>query len=144
MADVRCDLRGDWPLSGGSCEAVIATHVLEHLPDAGHFFDEAERVLAPGGRLEVTVPLGTDAAMDDGHVREWTWRSPEQWCLEASRPWDEPRAFVLSRRRVCGGLLGPERLLQPLVRRVAPSSPRWFAHRCGYGELTAVYARAGR
>ncbi len=45
------------PLRSGSADCVMVTEVLEHLPDPGAALVEAWRVLRPGGRLYVTVPM---------------------------------------------------------------------------------------
>lgn len=37
-------------------DTVVATNVLEHVPDAGAFLKRCRDMLAPGGRLVVTVP----------------------------------------------------------------------------------------
>ncbi len=44
------------PFRDGSFERVIAAEVLEHIPDDLQAMTELARVLAPGGRLAVTVP----------------------------------------------------------------------------------------
>ncbi len=43
------------PFSAGSFDAVIAMHVLYHVPDPGRAVDEMARVLRPGGRAVVTT-----------------------------------------------------------------------------------------
>lgn len=54
--DKAYDLNGDWPELAGSYDVIVAEDVLEHLDDFIHFFDEAWRVLADGGRIVVQVP----------------------------------------------------------------------------------------
>jgi SAM-dependent methyltransferase len=52
-------VRGDLtalPFPDGSVDRVIASEVLEHIPDDATAFAEIARVLAPGGRVAVTVP----------------------------------------------------------------------------------------
>ncbi|HUP71183.1 MAG TPA: class I SAM-dependent methyltransferase [Acidimicrobiales bacterium] len=50
------------PFSDGSLDVVVASEVLEHLPDDDLVgaVEEAARVLVPGGRLLVTVPARED------------------------------------------------------------------------------------
>ncbi|MGY1736738.1 class I SAM-dependent methyltransferase [Geodermatophilus sp. SYSU D00684] len=52
---VRGDLR-HLPFPDGSVDRVIASEVLEHIPDDGTAMAEIARVLKPGGRVAVTVP----------------------------------------------------------------------------------------
>jgi SAM-dependent methyltransferase len=57
-ADLRLvEPDGSLPLEHGSVELVWCSEVLEHVADVAHLLLEARRVLAPGGRLLVTVPF---------------------------------------------------------------------------------------
>jgi SAM-dependent methyltransferase len=47
---------GGIPLGHGEADLVWCSEVLEHVPDTGALLNEARRVLAPSGRLIVTVP----------------------------------------------------------------------------------------
>ena len=44
------------PFADGAFDRVIASEVLEHIPDDASAIDELARVLRPGGRMAVTVP----------------------------------------------------------------------------------------
>jgi SAM-dependent methyltransferase len=55
-ADVIASL-DDLPIADGSFDAVVCTQVLEHVKDPGRVLSELARVLRPGGRLCLTVPL---------------------------------------------------------------------------------------
>jgi SAM-dependent methyltransferase len=44
------------PFPDGAFDVVIASEILEHIPDDASAIAEAVRVLRPGGRLAVTVP----------------------------------------------------------------------------------------
>lgn len=66
-----------WPTEDGSVDAIRASHILEHVP-AGQaridIFNEAHRVLKPGGVFEVILPLMTGswhAIADPTHVSFW-------------------------------------------------------------------------
>lgn len=65
-----------WPTGDWTAEAVNASHVMEHIP-AGQerilVFNEAYRVLRPGGTFTVTVPLFPtwQALADPTHVSYW-------------------------------------------------------------------------
>jgi SAM-dependent methyltransferase len=45
-----------WPLEDGSADLCVCDNVLEHLPEPQRFFDEAQRVLKPGGLLCIRTP----------------------------------------------------------------------------------------
>ena len=47
----------DLPVPGGEYDAVLCTQVLEHTPNPGEVIRELHRILRPGGRLYLTVPL---------------------------------------------------------------------------------------
>jgi SAM-dependent methyltransferase len=68
------------PFGDGTFDRIIAAEVLEHIPDDVAAIDELARVLAPGGRMAVTVPARfperINWALDDeyhdfpgGHIR---------------------------------------------------------------------------
>jgi ubiquinone/menaquinone biosynthesis C-methylase UbiE len=66
-----------WPTPDDSVDAIRASHILEHVP-AGQeridIFNEAHRVLRPGGVFEVILPLMTGswhAIADPTHVSFW-------------------------------------------------------------------------
>lgn len=46
----------DLPFDDGAFDRIIAAEVLEHIPDDIRAIEELTRVLAPGGRIAVTVP----------------------------------------------------------------------------------------
>lgn len=46
----------DLPFSDASFDRIIASEVLEHIPDDSHAIGEIARVLKPGGSVAVTVP----------------------------------------------------------------------------------------
>ncbi|NLG96664.1 MAG: class I SAM-dependent methyltransferase [Chloroflexi bacterium] len=45
-----------WPLDDGSADLCVCDNVLEHLPEPRAFFEEARRVLRPGGALCIRTP----------------------------------------------------------------------------------------
>ncbi len=53
---VQLDLQ-DIDRPDGSFDAILTPHVLEHVPETGKALDEIHRVLAPGGRMYLQVPL---------------------------------------------------------------------------------------
>lgn len=72
--DVRLDLTG-LGLRDGSVPTVVCVSVLEHVDDLAAAVDELARVLAPGGRLVLTVPF-----LYPVHDRHDVWRVvPDAW-----------------------------------------------------------------
>jgi SAM-dependent methyltransferase len=53
---VRQGVVEELPFEDGRFNLILATDVIEHLPDDGKAFDELRRVAAPDARLIVTVP----------------------------------------------------------------------------------------
>lgn len=52
------------PLPDNSVDFVLANHILEHVPNWWHCFEECARVLKIGGRMEVWVPgMGSDSVL---------------------------------------------------------------------------------
>lgn len=70
-ADYIQDLNKPWCFADDSVGVLRAYHVLEHLDDPIHFFNEAYRVLAPGGFLLIEVPSvnGAGAFGDPTHKK---------------------------------------------------------------------------
>ncbi len=54
--DYVFDCQERWPFDDNSAGIIYASHVIEHLPNPGRFFDEAWRVLHPKGTLAIRVP----------------------------------------------------------------------------------------
>jgi len=58
-ADLRLDLREDWPFADATVSYVYSEHVFEHFEirdEVPHFLLEGYRVLRPGGVFDVGVP----------------------------------------------------------------------------------------
>lgn len=75
---------GPWPTDDETYHEIKASHVMEHIPagpDRLHVFNEAWRVLKPGGTFEVIVPLLGEgwspayAVADPTHVSFWVLES---------------------------------------------------------------------
>lgn len=61
------------PLRDSSVRVILASHVLEHVPDLPRTLQELYRVLIPGGLLLAWVPYGLDRYVDNPwHIRPWT------------------------------------------------------------------------
>lgn len=81
-ADIILDLEGDWSsIPSNSVGVLRAYHLIEHLEDTIHFFNEAYRVLAPGGFLLLEVPStsGLGAFSDPTHKKFFNMRSFEYY-----------------------------------------------------------------
>lgn len=144
-ADRQTDLETEWPLDTASADRVIARHVLEHLDDPAHAFEEAARVLRDGGRFEIVVPLGHDAAADPDHKTVWTWKTPIVFCSKRGRGWDPEVPFRLLAREPRGlRFAGPLGALSPLLKWAGRRWPAWACWRCYDGEVIARYRRHDR
>lgn len=55
-ADIQLDLQAI-DLPDASVDLILTPHVLEHVPDTDAALDELRRILAPGGRLVLQVPV---------------------------------------------------------------------------------------
>jgi SAM-dependent methyltransferase len=107
------------PFGDGVFDAVIASEILEHIPDDGVAMAEAVRVLRPGGRLAVTVP------------RWW----PERICWALSRAYHEVEGGhvrIYRRRQLLDRLTATG--LTPTGRHHAHAlhSPYWWL-KCLFG-----------
>ena len=73
-ADIIMDLNSTWNIEDNSVGVIRAYHVLEHLSNPIHFFNEAYRVLSSGGVLLIEVPSARDyhAFADPTHKSFWT------------------------------------------------------------------------
>ncbi|MBW7996231.1 MAG: class I SAM-dependent methyltransferase [Candidatus Glassbacteria bacterium] len=67
------------PLAAEACDIALCLDVMEHIDDHRAFADELFRILAPGGKLVVTVPAGmwqwTRRDTVFGHYRRYSARS---------------------------------------------------------------------
>jgi SAM-dependent methyltransferase len=63
----------------GSFDAILTPHVLEHVPDTGKALDEIQRVLAPGGRMYLQVPLLQGATAPPGSPEFHGDNTPVFW-----------------------------------------------------------------
>jgi SAM-dependent methyltransferase len=55
--DFACDLTEAWPFEHAEFDTLVATDVLEHLPNPVLFWSECARILRPRGKLILGVPF---------------------------------------------------------------------------------------
>ncbi|MBI4062711.1 MAG: methyltransferase domain-containing protein [Elusimicrobia bacterium] len=70
--DVVCDLRViPWPFPDNEFNAILLTHVLEHLPDTLPAIEELWRIAKPGAKVTLRVPFWNSfhAFRDPTHYR---------------------------------------------------------------------------
>lgn len=76
------------PFADGELRAIVMTNVFHHIPDVSLFFDEAQRVLRPGGRVVMVEPWNTWWSRLVHRVFHHETMSPEaeQWPFVSSGP----------------------------------------------------------
>jgi len=113
---VVADLREAWPWPDSSVEFILARDIIEHLPDKIHTMNEAWRVLAPGGVIEIGVPTteGPGAFQDPTHVSYWNERSFAYYL-----------AGNIYRERFAAsyGIMAAFNMLDGRIRRGSPDGP---------------------
>jgi SAM-dependent methyltransferase len=88
------------PFRDGSFDFLLCTEVLEHLRNDRQALAEATRVLAPGGRAVISVPVSPAPIRDREHVREgYTFADLEALLSEVGLEAGKPRycLFGISR-----------------------------------------------
>ena len=68
--DVAIDLSERIPFDDGAFDAILCSHVLEHVPDDANAMRELKRALAPGGVALVLVPVdyGAERTFEDASI----------------------------------------------------------------------------
>jgi len=137
-----------WPWPDNEFAVIRAYHLFEHLSDIEAALREAHRILTPGGRLKVKVPIGIDAIADPDHEwgggNPWTWRTPLFYTGE--RHWDTDVGMDVRHRDVRLWSHSPSRLTQAADRFMIDA--KMFRHGPGEwcfglpntsGEFTVVF-----
>jgi SAM-dependent methyltransferase len=135
-----CGRLEDLELPAASVEAVGLFDVLEHIPHPPGLLAEIHRVLAPGGRLAITVPAGpglwSQADELAGHHRRYRRDSLiEELAAAGFAPAHVGHAFA--------ALIGPVALARALPYRLGRRSAPAAASATGTRQV-AGYGRAGR
>lgn len=139
--DVVADIMDEWPFDADRFDGIVLSHVVEHLSqnDVVHVLRECARVGRVGGWVEVSVPVGVNAANDGDHEGRWTWERPEQYSIADRRGWDPNVPLRLVDRDLNVWLFGPLSALTPLFKILSRTSPAWATYRAGGGEMLARY-----
>jgi SAM-dependent methyltransferase len=118
-----------WPFDAGAFDLVVVCHVMEHFArDPMFAFAEANRVLAPAGRLFVVVPNGASALHVDMLIRGETPNTcPFYSAIPSER---HHREFTPGELRVLGEAAGFT------VDRIETYNPG----RCGAARLRTLLA----
>lgn len=80
--------RFPWPFKDNEFDVVVASHVLEHLPDTVAACRELHRIAKPGGLIRVVLPhfSNPDAFVDPTHVRAFGFRTFEYMARAEDAP----------------------------------------------------------
>lgn len=119
-ADVTWDLRvTPWPFASERFSHIVAYDVIEHLPSFIAFFNEAWRVLIPGGDIEVRTPhyQSEFVALDPTHIRGY---HPETFdYLDPEKMWGRKYVYTQLRWKVLEVRVQPDsNIIARLEKRV--------------------------
>lgn len=81
-ADLRLDLREEWPFADATIAHVYSEHVFEHFEirdEVPHFLSESCRVLRPGGLFDVGVPDTVWPLRAYGNPDDPYWAHAKTW-----------------------------------------------------------------
>ena len=121
------------PLHEGSFDAVLCTEVLEHVANPSSVLRELYRVLAPGGRLWLTVPFA--AALHEEPYDYYRYTRHALRALLEDTGFEEVTVDALGRYFTamaalawsCGASIGVTRARSDLARRVLAAACRGMA-----------------
>lgn len=131
-------------IAADTAAGAVCDNVLEHVPP-DPAMRELARIVAPGGWIEVRVPIGAAWADNPDHRHPWNWRSPLRYCRGRDFARTDPMELplrLLSREYtslwfVPWGLDKASPALRALARRAPGLRPDTWP--CVAGELTARY-----
>jgi SAM-dependent methyltransferase len=99
-ADLLCNLDGiAYPFASGHFDAILASHILEHLGDPFAAMNECYRLLRPGGVLLIKVPHFTRGFTHPEHKCGFDVSFPLFFDPKMT-PWYTGTPFVLERMRL--------------------------------------------
>ena len=138
--DIVADLdRQPWPLATDSADRVIARHVFEHLTDPLAAMREVRRILRPGGRFELTYPIGHARFEDPTHEQFWNYHTAAALVGARKHGHEGVSGFYLADQTV--DVSASAWLARTVARaRLALGAGPWLSQVPGVaGEVTAVY-----
>ncbi|MDR1105022.1 MAG: class I SAM-dependent methyltransferase [Treponema sp.] len=123
-------------LEDGSFDAVLASHLIEHLNDPALFIREAARVLAPGGRLFITTPniSGLQARFSGGRWRSAIFDHLYLFSAATLSALLVKEGFSPEKTATWGGLA--EGTAPPFIKRAADRAAKRF----GFGDVMIIRA----
>jgi SAM-dependent methyltransferase len=80
------------PLPDGTATVVVATEVMEHVPDPARFLGELARIARPGARILLSVPHPSSEAIMKLIAPDWYWQPPLH--INVFEPEDLDRLFA--------------------------------------------------
>ncbi len=79
--------RMPWPWPDDSCEAVYASHVLEHLPDKMRAIEEIWRVCRHGASIEIRLPAWNHPLLWQDPTHRTAWHLDNFDYFQANHGW---------------------------------------------------------
>lgn len=107
--DLPADLNRPWDLPGARFDTILSSSVLEHIWDHDVFWNEAVRVLRPGGKAIIVVPFLYWLHEEPHDYFRWTRHALARACQE--------RGLMVRELEPYAG--GPDVLADLIVRAIA-------------------------
>ena len=131
--DKLLDLNKRWSFKDNSIDAIIASHLLEHI-NYFHFMNETLRVLKKGGKIYLLVPYFTNhrAHMGEHETHGFSWVSFEQF-RDKRHPFYQLK--IISNKILFGNKLG---FLNKIVNKFQMLYDRFLCYLLPATELEIV------
>ena len=98
--DVVVDLENDnLPWKDGEIDEIVAHMILEHIIKRDRLMNECWRVLKPGGKIDITVPMGGTVAdfKDPTHISHWIPETFRYYCDWNTCPANQRKTWEMIR-----------------------------------------------
>lgn len=138
-----------WPWESDTVDAVLASHVIEHIPEWQKFFSECVRILKPGGTLRIVVPHFNDieSMTEDGHLHVFSLMTFKHLAHGIRNTWREGREHLYPPDdKLPIRLIGYDQVTHQRLMRFCP---RWLMlfllrHTLGFGiEQHFIFIKIG-